>query len=158
MQASTNHEASSMVCLHLLQHPRVDHDRPGAVQICTSHDDTISCLLQANYEFIDQSRATTYHRHPALIKVCSSLNTVKQVYDRILIHCVAIKMYSALWLPVLLAALVNGQGEGLGYPPPSPVLLTTTKSGVLPVLPETPFPGVETLEGAIIAKGPPNPR
>ncbi|GAM90322.1 hypothetical protein ANO11243_083650 [Dothideomycetidae sp. 11243] len=40
-------------------------------------------------------------------------------------------------------------------PPPPPVLLTTTKSGVLPVLP-TPFNGVETLEGAIIAKGPAN--
>ena len=67
-------------------------------------------------------------------------------------------MHSTFWLPVLLAALVVGQGEGLGYPPPSPVLLTTTTSGVLPVLPVTPFPGVETLEGAIIVKGPPNPR
>ncbi|KAF2150080.1 hypothetical protein K461DRAFT_281325, partial [Myriangium duriaei CBS 260.36] len=49
------------------------------------------------------------------------------------------------------AALAAAQG----VPPPPPVLLTTTKSAVLPVLP-TPFSGVETLEGAIIAKGPPN--
>lgn len=40
-------------------------------------------------------------------------------------------------------------------PPPAPVLLTSTKSGVLPVLP-TPFNGVETLEGAIINKAPVN--
>lgn len=59
-------------------------------------------------------------------------------------------------LLVAVAAFVQGQGAGLGCPPPDPVLLSTTKSGVLPVLP-TPFSGVETLEGAIIVKGPPDP-
>ncbi|PNS16041.1 Cell surface superoxide dismutase [Sphaceloma murrayae] len=38
-------------------------------------------------------------------------------------------------------------------PPPPPVNLTTTKSAVLPTLP-TPFSGVLTNQGAIIAKGP----
>jgi hypothetical protein len=37
--------------------------------------------------------------------------------------------------------------------PPSPVLLTATKSGVDPIVP-TPFNGVETIEGAIIYDGP----
>jgi hypothetical protein len=45
--------------------------------------------------------------------------------------------------------------------PPAPVLLTTTKSGVLPVIPTaTPgaaFTGVETIEGAITYDGPANP-
>lgn len=58
----------------------------------------------------------------------------------------------SLALLSLGAALVTAQYN----PPPPPVLLTTTKSGVLPVLP-TPFNGVETLEGAIINKGPANP-
>ncbi|KAK5163395.1 Cell surface superoxide dismutase [Cu-Zn] 4 [Saxophila tyrrhenica] len=65
-------------------------------------------------------------------------------------------MHLAILLPVLAAAAVHGQGKGLGCPPPAPILLSTTKSGVLPVLP-TPFSGVETLEGAIMEKGPPNP-
>ena len=45
--------------------------------------------------------------------------------------------------------------------PPAPVLLSTTKSGVLPVIPTaTPgatFTGVETIEGAITYDGPANP-
>lgn len=45
--------------------------------------------------------------------------------------------------------------------PPAPVLLSTTKSGVLPVIPTaTPgatFIGVETIEGAITYDGPANP-
>ncbi|KAF4551525.1 Hypothetical protein D9617_13g100260 [Elsinoe fawcettii] len=41
-------------------------------------------------------------------------------------------------------------------PPPAPVLLTTTKSAVLPELP-TPFSGVLTNQGAIIAKAPAQP-
>lgn len=45
--------------------------------------------------------------------------------------------------------------------PPAPVLLTTTKSGVLPAIPTaTPgaaFTGVETIEGAITYDGPANP-
>lgn len=65
-------------------------------------------------------------------------------------------MHSSSMLLVAVAAFVQGQGAGLGCPPPDPVLLSTTKSGVLPVLP-TPFSGVETLEGAIIVKGPPDP-
>lgn len=51
-----------------------------------------------------------------------------------------------------LGAVASAQYQ----PPPSPVLLSTTKSGVLPVLPPSPFAGVETLEGAIMMKGPPN--
>jgi hypothetical protein len=46
-----------------------------------------------------------------------------------------------------LVALVAAQA------PPSPVLLTTTMSGVVPIAP-TPFNGVETIEGAIIYDGP----
>jgi hypothetical protein len=106
----------------------------------------------------EQSRAVTYHRRLPLIEVCSLLVIVDRSSIKYSSLVTAIEMHSTLRFPVLLAALVNGQGEGLGYPPPSPVLLTTTKSGVLPVFPETPFPGVETLEGAIIGKGPPNPR
>ncbi|TKX18893.1 copper/zinc superoxide dismutase [Elsinoe australis] len=50
------------------------------------------------------------------------------------------------------AALASAQF----VPPPPPVLLTTTKSAVLPTLP-TPFSGVLTNQGAIIAKGPVQP-
>ncbi|KAF2247877.1 hypothetical protein BU26DRAFT_565304 [Trematosphaeria pertusa] len=40
-------------------------------------------------------------------------------------------------------------------PPPPPIVLSTTKSGVLPILPtNTPFTGVDTLDGAIINPGP----
>lgn len=41
-------------------------------------------------------------------------------------------------------------------PPPAPVLLNMTKSGVIPTLP-TPFNGAETLQGAIIMPLPPQP-
>ena len=62
-------------------------------------------------------------------------------------------MHAALLLPVLGAALVRGQGA-----PPPPQTLSTTMSGVLPVLPTaTPFTGVETEEGAIVYDGPANP-
>lgn len=52
---------------------------------------------------------------------------------------------------LIAAAIANAQY----VPPPSPVLLTTTKSAVLPVLP-TNFNGVDTLQGAIISKAPVN--
>jgi hypothetical protein len=46
-------------------------------------------------------------------------------------------------------ALVSAQ-----VPPPTGIL-STTLSGVLPVLPtETPFTGLETIEGAIVDDGP----
>ena len=68
-------------------------------------------------------------------------------------------MYASLLLPALGAALVSCQGAGLGNPPPPPQTLSTTMSGVLPVIPtETPFAGVETEEGAIVYDGPANPR
>ena len=51
----------------------------------------------------------------------------------------------------LFAAIASAQY----VPPPDPVLLTATKSGVLPVLPPA-FTGVETLQGAIIMKAPVN--
>jgi len=56
---------------------------------------------------------------------------------------------------ILLASLV-GLVSAKPQAPPSPVLLATTKSGVIPVAP-TPFPGVETIEGALIDDGPPLP-
>ncbi|KAI9743059.1 MAG: hypothetical protein M1818_003354 [Claussenomyces sp. TS43310] len=46
--------------------------------------------------------------------------------------------------------LVRAQAEG---PAPTPSVLSTTQSGVLPILP-TPFSGVETIEGAITYDGP----
>ncbi|KAL9114443.1 MAG: hypothetical protein Q9227_001524 [Pyrenula ochraceoflavens] len=62
-------------------------------------------------------------------------------------------MHSRISLPLLgAAALAVASPQA----PPDPVLLTMTKSGVLPVAP-TPFNGVETLEGAIINDGPMNP-
>jgi len=70
-------------------------------------------------------------------------------------------MYAALLLPALCAAVALPQGEGEGYPPPPSQTLSTTMSGVLPVIPtETPgpFAGVETEEGAIVYDGPANPR
>jgi hypothetical protein len=60
-------------------------------------------------------------------------------------------MYKCLVLAVIVG-LVSAKPQG----PPSPVLLATTKSGVVPVAP-TPFPGVETIEGALIDDGPPLP-
>lgn len=73
------------------------------------------------------------------------------------------KMYSRILLSALLTAASHAfpQGEGEGYPPPPPQVLSTTLSGVLPVLPTVtpgPFAGVETEEGAIIDDGPANPR
>lgn len=70
-------------------------------------------------------------------------------------------MYTKYALTVLSAALAHAQsmGAGEGYPDPPPQTLSTTKSGVLPVLP-TPsadFTGVEINEGAIVYDGPPNP-
>lgn len=59
-------------------------------------------------------------------------------------------MRSLAYIAPLVAA-VRAQG-----PPPSPVLLTTTQSGVDPIVP-TPFNGVETIEGAITYDGPPIP-
>lgn len=57
-----------------------------------------------------------------------------------------------------LLAVAYGQSAPRAQgPPPSPVVLNTTKSGVLPILPATPFAGVDTLEGAIINPGPVNP-
>jgi hypothetical protein len=50
-----------------------------------------------------------------------------------------------------LIAITSAQYD----PPPDPVLLTATKSGVLPVLPPA-FTGVETLQGSIINKAPVN--
>jgi len=54
-----------------------------------------------------------------------------------------------------LLALSFAAGVLAQVPPPAS-LLTSTKSGVVPIAP-TPFPGVETLEGAIIYDGPPVP-
>lgn len=58
---------------------------------------------------------------------------------------------------VLLSSLAvaSAQTVAQGIPPPAS-RLTMTMSGVLPVAP-TPFPGVDTLEGAIINDGPPMP-
>ncbi|KAL9092527.1 MAG: hypothetical protein Q9165_004331 [Trypethelium subeluteriae] len=69
-------------------------------------------------------------------------------------------MYANALLAALGAAVVRGQGAGEGFPPPAPQTLSTTLSGVLPVLPTVtpgPFAGVETEEGAIIDQGPANP-
>ena len=54
-----------------------------------------------------------------------------------------------------LLSLIAGIASAQYVPPPDPVLLTATKSGVLPVLPPA-FTGVETLEGAIMQKAPVN--
>jgi len=59
-------------------------------------------------------------------------------------------MKASILLP-FLAVVASAQY----VPPPSPVLLTSTMSGVLPVLPPS-FTGVETLEGAIINHAPVN--
>ena len=56
---------------------------------------------------------------------------------------------------ILLLCLFAGIASTQYVPPPDPVLLTATKSGVLPVLPPA-FTGVETLQGAIIQKAPTN--
>ncbi|KAF2109790.1 cytosolic Cu/Zn superoxide dismutase, partial [Lophiotrema nucula] len=60
-------------------------------------------------------------------------------------------------LSLAAATLAMGQSRAQG-PPPGIVVLSTSKSGVLPVIPTaTPFAGVDTLEGAIINAGPVNP-
>lgn len=61
-------------------------------------------------------------------------------------------MRSYAIIPILGAALASAQA------PPPEVALTSTMSGVLPVLPTaTPAPVIETEEGAIIYDGPANP-
>jgi hypothetical protein len=66
-----------------------------------------------------------------------------------------LKMYKSMLLGLLpfAAAQVSQVHEA---PPPAPVRLNATKSGVIPTLP-TPFNGVDTLQGAIIAPLPPQP-
>ena len=62
-------------------------------------------------------------------------------------------MLSHISLPLLgAAALAIASPQA----PPDPVLLTSTQSGVDPIVP-TPFPGVETIEGAITYDGDPIP-
>lgn len=64
------------------------------------------------------------------------------------------KMLSKSILPILAgAAMAQSQAQG---PAPAPSLLTSTQSGVLPIAP-TPFPGVQTIEGAIVNDGNPLP-
>jgi hypothetical protein len=65
------------------------------------------------------------------------------------------KMYTSMLLGLLplAAAQVTQVHEA---PPPAPVLLNMTKSGVIPTLP-TGFSGAETLQGAIIKPLPPMP-
>ncbi|CAO2655363.1 Nn.00g104270.m01.CDS01 [Neocucurbitaria sp. VM-36] len=67
-------------------------------------------------------------------------------------------MYKSLLLPLGLLPFALSQSQVQEAPPPPPVLLSTTKSGVIPSLPsETPFAGVDTLQGAIISPLPPLP-
>lgn len=68
-------------------------------------------------------------------------------------------MHHSILLILTLATFGHGQSVSRAQgPPPAPVVLSTTKSGVLPVIPTgTPFAGVDTLEGAIINPGPVNP-
>lgn len=81
------------------------------------------------------------------------------IYRRFILPFTLNTMYARFVLPALGASLAAAQGAGEGNPPPPPIVLSTTKSGVLPVLPtETPFSGVETEEGAIVYDGPANPR
>lgn len=55
-------------------------------------------------------------------------------------------------------AAVGGVALANAQAPPPVSTLSTTMSGVLPVLPsQTPFLGVGTIEGAIIYDGPMNP-
>ena len=74
------------------------------------------------------------------------------------IHCLILPMmhlhfFAATALLSVTSAQAPVRAQG---PPPPPVLLNATKSGVIPILP-TPFNGVDTLEGAIINAGPVNP-
>lgn len=67
-------------------------------------------------------------------------------------------MHQSILATFFLLAVTHGQSAPRAQgPPPPPEVLSTSKSGVLPVLPtETPFAGVDTLEGAIINPGPVN--
>jgi hypothetical protein len=67
-------------------------------------------------------------------------------------------MYTPFLVSLGLTALASAQSQVVGGPPPPPEVLSTTKSGVLPILPTgTPFAGVDTLQGAIISPLPPLP-
>ena len=68
-------------------------------------------------------------------------------------------MRHSVFFTFALATLGHGQSVSRAQGPPPPiVVLSTTKSGVLPVIPTgMPFVGVDTLEGAIINPGPVNP-
>ncbi|KAJ4292405.1 Cell surface superoxide dismutase [Cu-Zn] 4 [Kalmusia sp. IMI 367209] len=69
-------------------------------------------------------------------------------------------IYNYSWFVAsTLLTLTHGQSASRAQgPPPAPEVLSTTKSGVLLVLPtSTPFTGVDTLEGAIMNPGPVNP-
>jgi len=67
------------------------------------------------------------------------------------------KMHLGLIAATTLLSLTQAQTPSRAQgPPPPPVLLNATKSGVIPILP-TPFNGIDTLEGAIINPGPVNP-
>lgn len=71
------------------------------------------------------------------------------------------KMYLKPVLALLSAtiAYASAQGEGLGYPPPPPQTLESTKSGVLVRLPTSSaaFEGLEINEGAIVHDAMPDP-
>ncbi|KAH7370962.1 superoxide dismutase [Pyrenochaeta sp. MPI-SDFR-AT-0127] len=67
-------------------------------------------------------------------------------------------MHKTFLLPLGLMSLAYAQEQVQEAPPPSAVVLSMTKSGVIPELPsETPFEGVDTLQGAIISPRPPQP-
>ncbi|KAF1847111.1 Cu,Zn superoxide dismutase-like protein [Cucurbitaria berberidis CBS 394.84] len=67
-------------------------------------------------------------------------------------------MHTSLFLSLGLLPLALAQEQVQEAPPPPVVILSTIKSGVIPVLPsETPFAGVDTLQGAIISPRPPLP-
>ncbi|KAL6709129.1 Cell surface superoxide dismutase [Cu-Zn] 4 [Coniothyrium glycines] len=67
-------------------------------------------------------------------------------------------MLSKVFLPLAFSAMALAQSQVTEAPPPPPIVLATAKSGVIPALPSgTPFAGVDTLQGAIIAPLPPQP-
>lgn len=79
--------------------------------------------------------------------IFSNISTVKNHFHSFII----LKMHIKIFLSVLSSiALVQAQ---VAAPAPAPSTLTTTQSGVLPIAP-TPFPGLETIEGAITYDGP----
>lgn len=62
-----------------------------------------------------------------------------------------------VFLPIAFGALAYAQ-EQVHDSAPAPVVLSTTKSGVIPGLPTaTPFAGVDTIQGAIVKPLPPAP-